>query len=148
MANDEELSQELPSEVEDLLSKASKEILDKQEGYCFTIDNPEPDNDKELYSAAYDPSELAEFINFDVLGEEGENIEPFHKLVNRDNCQDLTSDKKVRKILLDPGEYNGTYYCIYSYLNQKYTCLYMYLLHILYLNQMLAIDICFIFALL
>lgn len=105
MANDEELPQELPSEIEDLLSKASKEIINKQDGYCFTINNTEPDNDNESYSAAYDPNELSEFINFDVLGEEGENIEPFHKLVNRDNCLDLTGDKKVRKILLDPGEF-------------------------------------------
>lgn len=35
------LPQKLPSEIEDLITKVSKEIISKQDGYYFTIDKTE-----------------------------------------------------------------------------------------------------------
>jgi len=92
---------ELPSNVENILQKASEEILNQKDGCCFTVDCS--DQDKSNYSSAYDNNELAEFINFDMLGEEGDGLEAFGHLITSTNHEDLTGDRKVLKILLDPG---------------------------------------------
>jgi len=59
--------------------------------------------DKSNYSLAYNNNELAEFINFDMLGEEGDGLEAFSHLITSTNHEDLTGDRKVLKILLDSG---------------------------------------------
>lgn len=116
-------SEKLPSEVEDLLKKVSREIVDKQNGYCFTIDNPESDSTIESYSA-YNSNELSEFVNFNVLGEEDDNIEHFPGIVTKENYQDLLGDGRVKKILLDPGEYNGKQHCSIKHINISSKCPY------------------------
>jgi len=101
MADDND---EIPSNVLNILKTASEEILNKQDGFCFTVDNgPNEENTNEKFS--YDESELAEFINFDMLGEEGDNLESFNHLITNTNHEDLTGDRKVLKILLDQGKY-------------------------------------------
>jgi len=48
-------------------------------------------------------ADLAEFINFDMIGEEGDNLDSFNHLITKTNHQDLTGDRKVLKILLESG---------------------------------------------
>lgn len=94
---------ELPTNIENILKKASEEILIKQEGHCFTIDNTENStNENETYSLAYDPSELSEFINVDMFVED--DIYEFSKNCNsKKNLKDLVGNGTVLKELLDPG---------------------------------------------
>lgn len=91
----------LPSSIEETLKKASEEILNNQDGFSFTIKDKE--SEPKDYLTAYDRSELTEFINFDVLHEEGDHLEAFGNLIANSNCEDLTGDRQVLKILLDPG---------------------------------------------
>lgn len=93
----------LPPNVQDILKTASEEILSHQKGYCFTVENTSNDKEENNYISSYDSKELAEFINFDMLGEECENLEAFSNLITNTNHEDLTGDRKVLKILLDPG---------------------------------------------
>lgn len=93
----------IPESVLGILKTASEEILKKQDGYCFTVDNKPDENIKESFS--YDEAELAEFINFDMIEEEGDNLESFNHLITNTNHEDLTGDRKVLKILLDSGKY-------------------------------------------
>lgn len=98
MADDNE---ELPPNVLNILKTASEEILNKQDGCCFTVDNGPDDGVKETFS--YNEADLAEFINFDMIGEEGDNLESFNHLITNTNYEDLTGNRMVLKILLDPG---------------------------------------------
>ncbi|XP_022165811.1 inactive peptidyl-prolyl cis-trans isomerase FKBP6-like [Myzus persicae] len=91
----------IPPNVLDILKTASEEILEKQDGFYFTVDNGPEENVNETFS--YDEAELAEFINFDMIGEEGDNLESFNHLITDTNHIDLTGDRKVLKILLEPG---------------------------------------------
>jgi len=93
----------IPESVIGILKTASEEILNKQDGYCFTVDNRPDENVKETFS--YDDAEVAEFINFDMIGEEGDNLESFNHLITNTNHKDLTGDRKVLKILLNSGKY-------------------------------------------
>jgi hypothetical protein len=93
---------ELSCEIDSILKKASEEILNKQSGHCFTVENIEP-NFNEDYSP-YVKKDLEEFINFDMLGEESDNLESFSNILTSTNHEDLTGDRSVLKILLDPGE--------------------------------------------
>jgi len=94
----------IPESVVGILKTASEEILKKQDGYCFTVDNGPNKNDvTETFS--YNDTEVAEFINFDMIGEEGDNLESFNHLITNTNHKDLTGDRKVLKILLNSGEY-------------------------------------------
>uniref|UniRef100_A0A2S2Q1C7 peptidylprolyl isomerase n=1 Tax=Sipha flava TaxID=143950 RepID=A0A2S2Q1C7_9HEMI len=92
---------ELSCEIDSILKKASEEILNKQSGHCFTVENIEP-NFNEDYSP-YVKKDLEEFINFDMLGEESDNLESFSNILTSTNHEDLTGDRSVLKILLDPG---------------------------------------------
>uniref|UniRef100_A0A2H8TG04 peptidylprolyl isomerase n=1 Tax=Melanaphis sacchari TaxID=742174 RepID=A0A2H8TG04_9HEMI len=92
---------ELPPNVLDVLKNASEEILNNQDGCCFTVDNSLNDDVNDTFS--YNTAELAEFINFDMIGEEGDNLESFNHLITNENHQDLTGDRKVLKILLEQG---------------------------------------------
>lgn len=95
---------ELPTSVENILKKASEEILKKQEGHCFTISNTEhPNNENETYSLAYNQSELSEFINFDMLVEEDDSFESSNNYSTKKNLEDLVGNGTVLKELLDPG---------------------------------------------
>lgn len=90
------------SDIDNILKEASKEILNNNaDGHYFTIDNSESDFNEDF--SPYDKKELEEFINFDMLGEEGENLESFGNLITSNNCEDLTGNRSVLKILLDPG---------------------------------------------
>ncbi|XP_060874795.1 inactive peptidyl-prolyl cis-trans isomerase FKBP6 [Metopolophium dirhodum] len=91
----------IPESVLGILKTASEEILNKQDGYCFTVDNEPDENVKETFS--YNDAELAEFINFDMIGEEGDNLDSFNHLISNTNHKDLTGDRKVLKILLNSG---------------------------------------------
>ncbi|XP_001942690.1 inactive peptidyl-prolyl cis-trans isomerase FKBP6 [Acyrthosiphon pisum] len=91
----------IPESVIGILKTASEEILKKQDGYCFTVDNKPNDNVEETFS--YNGPEVAEFINYDMLGEEGDNLESFNHLITDTNHKDLTGDRKVLKILLNSG---------------------------------------------
>jgi len=93
----------IPESVLGILKTASEEILNKQDGYCFTVDNGPNEVVDEPFS--YNDAELAEFINFDMIGEEGDNLESFNHLITNTNHEDLTGDRKVLKILLNSGEY-------------------------------------------
>jgi len=92
----------IPPNVIDILKTASEEILDKQDGFCFTVDNGPDENVDEKFS--YNEAEVAEFINFDMIGEEGDNLESFNHLITNTNHIDLTGDRKVLKIILDQGK--------------------------------------------
>lgn len=94
---------ELPHDVQNILKTASEEILSKQKGYCFTVDNTDSGPVENNYSSSYDSNELAEFVNFDMIEEEGENLQAFSNFITDSNHVDLTGDRKVLKILLDPG---------------------------------------------
>lgn len=97
-------SKDLPPNVEEILKKASKEILENEEGCCFSVENNEqPSNEDSSYSSAYDNKELAEFYNFDMMEEECDDKEPFSNLIANSKHEDITGDCKVLKILLDPG---------------------------------------------
>jgi len=91
---------ELPSNVESILQKASEDILNHKDGCCFTVHHNEDENN---YGSSYENNEIAEFINFDMLGDEGDGLEAFSHLITNTNHKDLTGDRKVLKILLDPG---------------------------------------------
>lgn len=93
----------LPPSINDILKTASEELLTRQNTYCFTVDQ-EPENNTEIFSTTYDNSEVYEFINFDVIGEEeDDNLEAFQHLTTGTNHEDLTGDRKVLKILLESG---------------------------------------------
>jgi len=68
------------------------------------VDN-EPDENAENIETynAYNEAELSEFVNFDMLGDEDDNMESFNHLITNTNHVDLTGDRKVLKILLDHG---------------------------------------------
>lgn len=101
MADD---SAELPPKVLNVLKTASEEILKSQDGYCFTMDNSsDKDVDDTFTYNASELADLAEFINFDMIGEEGDNLDSFNHLITKTNHQDLTGDRKVLKILLESG---------------------------------------------
>lgn len=91
---------QLPSNVENVLKKASEEILNQRDGCCFTVENNE--QDESSYGLLYD-NELREFTNYDMLGEEEDNLEAFSHLITNTNHEDLTGDRTVLKVLLDPG---------------------------------------------
>lgn len=94
----------LPSNVESILTKVSEELLKKQDGYCFTVEaNVQEEEEYQSYKSAFSNNELAEFVNFDMLGDEGEGLESFSHLITSNNNEDLTGDRKVLKVLLDPG---------------------------------------------
>ncbi|KAE9539346.1 hypothetical protein AGLY_004598 [Aphis glycines] len=97
-------SSELPPKVLNVLKTASEEILKSQNGYCFTMDNSsDKDVDDTFTYNASELADLAEFINFDMIGEEGDNLDSFNHLITKTNHQDLTGDRKVLKILLESG---------------------------------------------
>lgn len=104
MADD---STELPPKVLNVLKTASEEILKSQDGYYFTMDKQDNSFDKDVDDTfTYNASELAdlaEFINFDMIGEESDNLDSFNHLITKTNHQDLTGDRKVLKILLESG---------------------------------------------
>lgn len=101
MSNDSEV---LPSNVESILTKVSEELLKKEDGYCFTVEaNGQEEEEYQSYKKAFSTNELAEFVNFDMLGDEGDGLESFGHLITSNNHEDLTGDRKVLKILLDPG---------------------------------------------
>lgn len=101
MADD---STELPPKVLDVLKTASEEILKSQDGYCFTMDNSyDKDVDDKFSYNASELTDLAEYVNFDMIGEEGDNLDSFNHLITKTNHQDLTGDRKVLKILLESG---------------------------------------------
>lgn len=98
----------LPSNVESILTKVSEELLQKKDGYCFTVEAGLEADDQEKeeyqsYKSAFSNNELAEFVNYDMLGDEGDGLESFGHLITSDNHEDLTGDRKVLKVLLDPG---------------------------------------------
>ncbi|XP_060850166.1 inactive peptidyl-prolyl cis-trans isomerase FKBP6-like [Rhopalosiphum padi] len=99
MADDD--STGLPPNVLNILKTASEEILNKQDGYCFTVDNSPTEDANDTFS--YDAAEMAEFTNFDMIGEEDDNLESFNHLITNKNHEDLTGDRKVLKILLEQG---------------------------------------------
>jgi hypothetical protein len=99
MADDD--SSGLPPNVLNILKTASEEILNKQDGYCFTVDNSPTEDANDTFS--YDAAEMAEFTNFDMIGEEDDNLESFNHLITNKNHEDLTGDRKVLKILLEQG---------------------------------------------
>lgn len=92
----------IPANVLGILKTASEEILKKQDGYCFTVDNGPEGNVDEMFS--YNEADVAEFINFDMIGEEDDNLESFSHLITNTNHEDLTGDRKVLKILLNEGK--------------------------------------------
>lgn len=93
----------LHSTLNDVLKTASEELLTRQDGYCFTVDN-EPEIDKTELFGAYDSGEVSEFVNFDVIGDEDDDsLEAFKHLITGANYEDLTGDRKVLKILLESG---------------------------------------------
>lgn len=95
--------EKLPDSLENILKKASEEILIKQEGHCFTIDNTEqPTNESETYSLAYDPNELSEFINADMLVENN-NFKSSNDCNSNKKYEDLLGNGMVLKEELDPG---------------------------------------------
>lgn len=89
-------------EIDSILKKASEEILNNQTGHCFTVENTESNFNEDF--SLYDKKDLEEFINFDMLGEESDNLESFSNILTSTNHEDLTGDRSVLKILLDPGE--------------------------------------------
>lgn len=91
------------SSLENILKKASEEILMNQEGHCFTVDNTEfPTNETETYSLAYDQNELSEFINADILVENNK-FEYSNNCNSKKKIEDLLGNGTVLKELLDPG---------------------------------------------
>jgi len=92
---------DLPPNLLNILKTASEEILNTQDGYCFTVDNTPKEDFNDMFS--YNSDELAEFINFDMIGEEGDNLESFNHLITNTNYEDVTGDRKVLKILLEQG---------------------------------------------
>lgn len=87
--------------IDNILKKASEEILASQDGYCFSME----DQQTELgYASAYDSRELAEFVNFDMIGEDGDDLNGFNHLISNTNYENLTGDGNVLKILLDSGK--------------------------------------------
>uniref|UniRef100_A0A2S2NAH8 peptidylprolyl isomerase n=1 Tax=Schizaphis graminum TaxID=13262 RepID=A0A2S2NAH8_SCHGA len=92
---------DLPPNVLSILKTASEEILNTQDGYCFTVDNTPNEDFNDTFS--YNTDELADFINFDMIGEEGDNLESFNHLITNTNYEDVTGDRKVLKILLEQG---------------------------------------------
>lgn len=93
----------VPTNLETILKKASEEILVKQDGHCFTIDNTEQStNESETYSLAYDQSELSEFINVDMLVENN-NFEFSNNCNSNKKFEDLLGNGTILKELLDPG---------------------------------------------
>lgn len=102
MANRDE-NTELPANIESVLKKASDELMaNQEEGYCFSVDHaPEPSEDE--WKSAYDKNELAEFINFDMLGDEDDNDFGFSHLIKDTKHEDVLGDSSVIKILLEEG---------------------------------------------
>lgn len=93
----------MPSELDTIFKKASREILCKQDGFYFSTDNIETNDDND-YQLSYKNNELAEFINFDILQEEGKNTKPFSNLTINNKYENITKDKGVRKLVLDHGK--------------------------------------------
>lgn len=91
----------LPSRIEETLKKASEEILNNSSGSFFTI--REDESEKTNYYSAYNSNDLAEYVNFDVIEEEDDNLEAFNNLTTNSNYEDITGDRKVLKLLVDPG---------------------------------------------
>ncbi|XP_050542602.1 inactive peptidyl-prolyl cis-trans isomerase FKBP6 [Daktulosphaira vitifoliae] len=89
----------LPDNIENTLKKAADEILRGNKESIFTVEsNDEPE---ESYFTQYDKKEISEFLNFNVLGEEGDDMEPFEQLAA--NMIDLTGDRKVLKEITENG---------------------------------------------
>ncbi|VVC34187.1 Hypothetical protein CINCED_3A006207 [Cinara cedri] len=80
-----------PLNMDSILLKASQEILSKHYGFCFSVDNDETVNEKTFYTP-HDSSEFAEFVNFDLLGEEGENLKSTNHLINCKKYENITKD--------------------------------------------------------
>lgn len=92
---------DLPPNIQSVLQKASEDLLANQDA-CFSVDHTEVDNDDD-WKMAYDKNELAEFINFDMLGDEDDNASGFGHLLKNVEPEDITGDGKVIKIKLDSG---------------------------------------------
>lgn len=89
----------LPDNLENTLKKAADEILRGNKESIFTVEsNDEPE---ESYFSQYDKKEISEFLNFNVLGEEGDELEPFEELAV--NMTDITGDRKVLKEITENG---------------------------------------------
>lgn len=94
---------ELPADVESVLKKASNELMSNQnDGYCFSVNHTdEPSVDE--WKSAYDKNELAEFINFDMLGDEDDRNFDFSHLIKDTKHEDILGNGNVIKILLEEG---------------------------------------------
>lgn len=99
---------ELPSNVERMLAEVSEKLMKENDGCCFKVEANDQGEEYDSYKPSYDNNELDEFINFDMLGE-GDGLESFGHLITADN-HDLTGDRKVLKVLLDPGLYTLFFY--------------------------------------
>jgi len=95
---------DMPPNVLKTLKTASEEILRKQDGSFFSLNN-ESYGKNPIEKFSYDESELVEFSNFDMLGEAGDDLDSFNHLITDTNHKDLTGDRKVLKILLNEGKY-------------------------------------------
>lgn len=95
------MAEKASSDIDCVLKNAVEELL-TQKSSCFTVESIEPDNG---FGLTYDTTELSEYMNFDMLGEEDDNLESFQNLVSDMNLEDLTYDKLVLKAILNHGEY-------------------------------------------
>ncbi|VVC39316.1 Tetratricopeptide repeat,FKBP-type peptidyl-prolyl cis-trans isomerase domain,Tetratricopeptide-like [Cinara cedri] len=101
MSNEEKLDD--LSDLDSVLRKVSQEILSKQaDGYCFSVDNAKTANENVCYSP-YNVNEVADYVNFDMLGDESEDTKPFNHLIVDNNYEDITNDGGVLKLVRDPG---------------------------------------------
>lgn len=108
MANEKDIDN-----LDAILKKASEEILASQDGYFFSME----DQQTELgYESAYNSHELAEFVNFDMVGESSDDINDFSHLITGTKYEDLTGNRDVLKILLDQGECMVFHFYLWWYL--------------------------------
>lgn len=92
-----------PANIESVLKKASDELMANQEsGYCFSVDHTDEPTEN-LWKSAYDKNELAEFVNFEMLGEEDNEEFVFNHLIKDVKHEDILGDGRVIKILLEEG---------------------------------------------